>query len=113
MKLLSYEHFAIQRRRAGVSQSDIALKIGATQGYIAQVETGKREITKKLHKLYPKKLKSVKRFELLWALLRRAGITHSEAKKLFSVTAREFNAWMRGDTRVPDRVMNYVQEALK
>lgn len=110
MKLYSYEHFAIQRRRDGLSQLDVARKLGVTQGFVAQVESGARGLTDACKALYPKKLTSVKRHEMLWLLLRRLGITHTEAKKLFNVKARDFNDWMRGDKRVPDHAMKYVNE---
>jgi len=107
MKLYSYEHFAIQRRRKGKSQDDLAHEAGVTQGFIAQIENGLRSIPEDIQKIYPKKLTSVKRHEMFWLLLRRAGLRHEEAKKLFSVTAREFNDWMRGDTRIPDWAFDY------
>ncbi len=107
MKLYSYEHFAVQRRRDGKSQQDVAFELGVTQGFIAQVESGTRGLTEDMKAFYPKKLTSVKRHEAFWVLLRRAGIPHGQAKQIFCVVAREFNDWMRGDQRVPDNAFAY------
>jgi transcriptional regulator with XRE-family HTH domain len=113
MKLYSHEHFAVQRRRDNLSQREIARRLDVTQGFIAQVESGLRSLTKPMLQVYPKKLSSVKRYEIFWVLLRRAGISHTEAKKLFNVTARDFNDWMRGDRRVPDHAFDYAVEKAK
>lgn len=113
MKLYSYEHFAVQRRRSGASQEQCAQTLGVTQGFIAQVENGVRPLPDNLRALYPKKLTSVKRHEAFRLLLRRAGIPHGEAKKLFSVRARDFNDWIRGDERVPDHAFDYASEKAK
>lgn len=113
MKLYSYEHFAVQRRRSGASQSQCAQTLGVTQGFIAQIESGIRPLTATMKALYPKKLTSVKRHEAFWLLLRRAGIAHGEAKKLFDVRARDFNDWIRGDERVPDNAFDYATEKAK
>lgn len=110
MKLETYEHFAVQRRRSGASQVATAQTLGVTQGFIAQVESGSRGLTADMKKLYPKKLTSVKRHEAFWLLLRRAGITHGQAKELFDVVARDFNDWIRGDQRVPDNAFRYVED---
>jgi predicted transcriptional regulator len=110
MKLLDYEHFAVQRRRDGKSQQDVARELGVTQGYIAQVENGIRGLNEDMKKLYPKKLSSVKRHEAFRVLLRRAGIKHGEAKKLLNVVARDFNDWIRGDQRVPDNAFTWVRD---
>lgn len=110
MKLEAYEHFALQRRRDGKSQVVAARELGVTQGFIAQVESGSRGLTADMKAMYPKKLTSVKRHEAFWILLRRAGITHGQAKELFDVVARDFNDWIRGDQRVPDNAFRYTED---
>ena len=113
MKLYSNEHFILQRMRDGLTQHDIAEKLDVTQGFVAQIEGGVRNLTPVFEALYPKKLTSIKRNELVYVMLRRLGVTHTEAKKLFGVAARDWNDWISGRKRFPDNVLNYLQDQLK
>jgi hypothetical protein len=108
MKLYDFEHFALNRKRAGKSQQEVAIENRLSQSYVAQAERGLRNLTPSMKAYYPNKIKKMFRHEVFWILLRRAGIEHGRAKKLFCVTAREWNQYMNGTKRVPDNALDYL-----
>jgi len=113
MKLYKNEHFILQRLREGLTQTQIADSLGVTQGFVAQVEGGSREMTGGFQALYPKKLRMIQRHELVFLMLRRLGMTHGEAKQFFNVRARTWNKWLTGRETIPDHVVDYLKNQLK
>jgi hypothetical protein len=112
MKLQSYEHFMLERRRVGDSQEDAAVRHGVTQGCISQWETAARGLPAELRKQFPARAVKMTPAEDLFILMTRAGLTLSDAQVFFSVDLRRLYRWLKEEEKIPPAVFTMLHDRL-
>ena len=109
IELTEREEFIIWRQREGLSQEEVGLELGCSQGFVSQWESGKRPLPRYAVGHMPH-TKNVTEGEELMIKMVRCNLNRAAAAKALKVDYYKLLAWFRDEKVIPKEVWKEVDE---